>query len=88
MVKTIGFELTSSDEGDYGMNTPAYFCFDDFGAAGTEVLPEKNIDVTPTAITNAAAEGNVPAVRKMMKNGRLVIINGDKQFTVDGAEAK
>jgi hypothetical protein len=88
MVKTIGFELTSSDEGDYGMNTPAYFCFDDFGAAGTEVLPEKNIDVTPTAITNAAAEGNVPAVRKMVKNGRLVIINGDKQFTVDGAEAK
>ena len=28
------------------MNTPAYFCFDDFGAEGTEVLPEKNMDIT------------------------------------------
>ena len=42
-VAKIGFALSSSDTGDYGMNTPAYFCFDDFGAEGTEVLPEKNV---------------------------------------------
>lgn len=42
-VSKIGFELTSSDNGSWGMNTPAYFCFDDFGAEGTEVLPEKDI---------------------------------------------
>ena len=45
-VAKLGFELSSSDNGDYGMNTPAYFCFDDFGAEGTEVLPEKNVDIT------------------------------------------
>ena len=45
-VSKLGFELTSTDNGDYGMNTPAYFCFDDFGAEGTEVLPEKNVDIT------------------------------------------
>ncbi len=42
-VAKLGFELTSTDNGDYGMNTPAYFCFDNFGAEGTEVLPDKNI---------------------------------------------
>ncbi len=85
-VKKIAFELTSTDNGDYGMNTPAYFCFDDFGATGTEVLPEKNTDVT--GISTVGAEGNVPAVRKVMKDGRLVIVNGDKQFTIGGAQIK
>jgi hypothetical protein len=42
-VTKLGFELDSSDSGDYGMNTPAYFCFDDFGAEGTEVLPDNNV---------------------------------------------
>ena len=32
-VDKICFSLTSSDTGDWGMNTPAYFCIDDFGAA-------------------------------------------------------
>ena len=45
-VKKIKFELSSTDNGDYGMNTPAYFCFDNFGAEGTEELPEKNVIVT------------------------------------------
>ncbi len=42
-VAKLGFELTSTDNGSYGMNTPAYFCFDNFGAEGTEVLPECNV---------------------------------------------
>ena len=42
-VAKICFALSSSDSNAYGMNTPAYFCFDDFGAEGTEVLPEKNV---------------------------------------------
>ena len=42
-VAKLGFELTSTDNGSYGMNTPAYFCFDNFGAEGTEVLPESNV---------------------------------------------
>ena len=42
-VAKIGFTLSSSDTGDWGMNTPAYFCFDNFGAEGEEVLPEKNV---------------------------------------------
>jgi hypothetical protein len=31
-VKTIEFTLSSSDVGDWGMNTPAYFCIDSFNS--------------------------------------------------------
>lgn len=31
-VDEIHFTLSSSDNGDWGMNTPAYFCIDNFGA--------------------------------------------------------
>lgn len=31
-INKVVFALTSSDSGDYGMNTPAYFCLDEFGA--------------------------------------------------------
>ena len=49
-VKKIGFELSSSDGGEWGMNTPAYFCFDNFGAEGEEVLPEGNVDVHVSSV--------------------------------------
>lgn len=32
-VKTLYFSMRSSDVGDYGMNTPAYFCMDNFTSA-------------------------------------------------------
>jgi len=32
-VKELTFGLSSSDNGDYGMNTPAYFCMDNFNKA-------------------------------------------------------
>ena len=52
-VSKIGFELNSSDVGDYGMNTPAYFCIDNFGAEGIEVLPEPNVLVGISEIVNS-----------------------------------
>ena len=53
-VKKLTFALSSTDNGDWGMNTPAYFCFDNFGAEGTEILPEKNVEIE-TAISNISA---------------------------------
>lgn len=47
-VKKILFVLTSSDTGNWGMNTPGYFCFDDLGAEGTEELPSKNVNFAAT----------------------------------------
>lgn len=36
-VDEIHFTLSSSDNGDWGMNTPAYFCLDNFGEAHNTV---------------------------------------------------
>ena len=56
----IGFALSSTDNGAYGMNTPAYFCFDDFGAKGTEVLPEKNVDLS--LIGDVNGDGSISVI--------------------------
>lgn len=42
-INGIHFTMSSSDESQYGMNTPAYFCIDDFGAKKPEgyVEPER-----------------------------------------------
>lgn len=39
-VKSINFKLESSDVGDWGMNTPAYFCVDDVNGFGPVQLNE------------------------------------------------
>ena len=54
-VSKLSFALSSTDNGDWGMNTPAYFCFDNFGAEGEEVLPENNVDLTGIQTTNSMA---------------------------------
>jgi hypothetical protein len=57
-VAKIGFALSSTDNGDYGMNTPAYFCFDNFGAEGEEILPEKNVATSISEISESESSDN------------------------------
>lgn len=45
-VDSIEFKLTSSDVGQWGMNTPAFFCLDNFTTNETEV----SVGATPQAI--------------------------------------
>ena len=82
-VKSLSFELTSSDNGDYGMNTPAYFCFDNFGAEGTEVLPEKNIEFPLEVATfeeiEIGAEGHM-SVSTEDDDERTEFTSGDFEF--------
>ena len=81
-VSKIGFALSSTDGGDWGMNTPAYFCFDNFGATGTEVLPEKNVDVTTgiATINKAKSETiyNIAGQRVAQPTKGMFIVNGQK----------
>ena len=81
-VTKIGFALSSTDGGDWGMNTPAYFCFDNFGATGTEVLPEKNVDVTTgiATINKAKSETiyNIAGQRVAQPTKGMFIVNGQK----------
>jgi len=70
-VDKITFTLSSTKNNDGGMTTPAYFCIDNFGAVQGE------------GITNTNAE--VKAV-KIVRNGQVVILRGDKAFNILGAE--
>ena len=82
-VAKLGFELTSSDTGDYGMNTPAYFCFDNFGAEGEEVLPEKNMTLPAEIATfediEVPAEGHM-SVSTEEDDERTEFVSGDFEF--------
>ena len=79
------FGMTSSDTGDWGMNTPAYFAMDDFGAAKPEgyVEPERAKFPEEQGVENTNAA--VKAV-KVIRNGQVVILRGEKAFNILGAE--
>ncbi|MBP5392988.1 MAG: DUF4465 domain-containing protein [Bacteroidaceae bacterium] len=82
-VAKLGFELTSSDLGAYGMNTPAYFCFDNFGAEGEEVLPEKNVTLPAEIATfeelEVPADGHM-SVSTEDDDDRTEFVSGDFEF--------
>ena len=85
-VEGVTFTMSSSDSGDYGMNTPAYFAMDNFGAVMPEgyVAPEmKEFELDPRAISNTEA---AEKAMKVVRNGQVVILRGDKAFNVLGAE--
>lgn len=84
-IDAITFGMSSSDSGDWGMNTPAYFCLDNFGAAMPEgyVEPEKAEFPADQAISNT--ETAAKAV-KIVRNGQVLIIRDGKAYNVLGAE--
>ena len=84
-VDALTFSLSSSDNGDYGMNTPAYFCMDNFGDVKPEgyVAPEMIEFPAEQGINNTNAA--VKAV-KVVRNGQVVIIRGEKVFNILGTE--
>lgn len=57
-VRKIKFTLSSTDNDvQSGMNTPAYFCFDNLGATGTETVRKEYVEPSgdPTAISGIMA---------------------------------
>ena len=81
-VAKIGFELSSTDNGDYGMNTPAYFCFDDFGAEGVEVLPEKNVNLSLLGDVNGDGDVTVTDVTALVE----IILNNATDYDLSVAD--
>lgn len=79
------FGMTSSDASAYGINTPAYFAMDNFGAAKPEgyVAPERAKFPEEQGVENTNAA--VKAV-KVIRNGQVVILRGEKAFNILGAE--
>ena len=85
-VDALHFALTGSKHNDIGLTTPAYFAIDNFGADMPKdyVEPEKAvIDNTGTGIDNTNAEMKA---MKVLRNGQVIIIRGEKKFNILGAE--
>lgn len=52
-----------------------------------DIIEEK--EMTPTSITNVTkAEKNTHPTIKMVKNGKVVIVKGDKEYSISGARIK
>jgi len=73
-VDEIHFTLTSSDTGTWGMNTPAYFCIDNFGADATTT----NLHAIQTD-SNSQTLYNLNGTMSLQATG-IQIINGKVCF--------
>lgn len=88
-VKSIKFSMSCTDNTSMWMNTPAYFCMDDFGG----IAPEKNTEYAKfvpneaTGINSVEADMFAPAVKKY-ENGKLVIYKNGRKFSASGVELK
>lgn len=76
-VSELGFKLSSSDNGSYGMNTPAYFCFDDLNTVKTGVennfVENKTIEVYPNPALDYVF------IKTNFKVNRIEVIGGNGQ---------
>ena len=75
---TLEFQLTSSDTGIYGVNTPQYFCIDNFTVdiiSKTENKSFTNLDIFPnpaTDVLNIEYE-EIAAIKVINSNGQVVL---------------
>lgn len=76
-VTKLAFALSSTDNGDWGMNTPAYFCFDDFGAECPTFVQSVKKEGTPAANNIYDLNGRS---MKQVRRGNAYIINGKATF--------
>ncbi len=87
VIDALQFSLSSSDTGDNGMNTPAYFCIDDFGA----VMPEGYEEPARAEFDEETAVENVAAAvkaQKVVRDGQVLIIRDGKALNMLGVEVR
>lgn len=89
-VNEIYFTMSSTDTGDYGMNTPAYFCIDKLMVSPdpeTSAIAATSADKTvihydKTTHTVTLTEADFAAVYNMA--GVRVLSSEDREFSIDG----
>lgn len=85
-IDAITFSMSSTDAGTWGMNTPAYFALDNFGAAcpADYVEPARiAFQSEETAISNNNAEVKA---QKVIRDGQVLIIRDGKAVNMLGIE--
>lgn len=75
LVDEIHFTLSSSDTGDWGMNTPAYFCIDNFGDSQDIVS-----NLNQLANSNSQTYYDLQGRRHQTKPQGMIINNGKVCF--------
>ncbi|MBN1842209.1 MAG: DUF4465 domain-containing protein, partial [Deltaproteobacteria bacterium] len=88
-VKSLEFELTSSDVGDWGMNTPAYFCMDSLNGTPSDYDTDLNgipdsqeVDVTVDLDNDGTPDVNQPTIKcvnTVVGNGQIGVSYKDSQ---------
>lgn len=87
-IDAVQFSMSSTDNGDWGMNTPAYFAMDNFGAAMPDgyVAPEMaEFPKAPAAIDNTE---NAVSAEKVIRDGQLFILRNGVMYNINGAVVK
>ena len=86
-IDALGFKIETTKHNTYGATTPTYFCFDNLGGTAEDcelgAMTELAAKPLPTALINT--NDAVKAV-KVLNNGQVVIIRGNKTFNILGAE--
>ncbi|MCB0379989.1 MAG: DUF4465 domain-containing protein [Flavobacteriales bacterium] len=79
---SIYFELSSSDVGMWGMNTPAFFCMDNLNIIITSIneLPKDNFSFYPNPTTSVLNIKSVEAI----ESAKVIDITGKTILTVAG----
>ena len=72
-VDELSFSMSGSRNGDYGLNTPSYFCIDNLGAEAPTHEAIENTNVAVKAV-------------KVIRDGKVVILRGEKAFNILGSE--
>ena len=67
-INKLSFTLSSSDTGQFGMNTPAYFCFDNITYQNTSNIVNLNTNTSLTIYPN-------PAINALYINKKVYIVN-------------
>ena len=87
VIDALQFSLSSSDNGDYGMNTPAYFAIDNLG----DVMPEGYEEPARAEFDEETAVENVAAAvkaQKVVRDGQVLIIRDGKALNMFGVEVR
>ncbi len=75
-VDSLKFTVFSTDVGQYGTNTPTYFCFDDLSYSSTEPTIVNTKDIKLTVYPNPATEWIHINSNKKIENSAIYDLNG------------
>lgn len=80
-VTKVTFALSSTDNGEYGMNTPSLFCLDNFGCEKpSQVAGLEQLTPTQSALENVRED----SATKVLQDGKIIIRANGNEYDLFG----